>query len=265
MSAPLPLKQADLRRVQAVFTDVDGTLTVSGRLRSEVVRSLELLHARGVPVVLVSGRPAGWGECWARQLPVAGVIVENGALAFIPDERGSLTRLYSQPEALRRTHRKQLHALVKAAMKKVPGARLSSDSAYTEVDLAIDYAEEASLGLEAAQLLERSLRDAGANAVRSSVHVNCWLGGFDKRSAVKLFVKQVWGQTLKAPEPRYVYAGDSLNDAPMFEAFSLSIGVANVLDVLEHLDAPPKFVTKKREGEGFVELTNAILKARASR
>ncbi|MGQ0506527.1 MAG: hypothetical protein ACT4TC_14535 [Myxococcaceae bacterium] len=31
-------------------------------------------------VVLVTGRPAGWGEGWARTLPAAGVITENGGV-----------------------------------------------------------------------------------------------------------------------------------------------------------------------------------------
>lgn len=257
MSAPKPLAQADLSRVDAVFTDVDGTLTTHDRLTSDVLRAIERLAVKGVKVVLVSGRPAGWGECWARQLPVAGVIVENGALAFVPKGR-RLQRLYSQPAAVRRTHRAKLTRLVAAAIASEPGARLSSDSAYTEVDLAIDYAEEASLGVAAAKRLESFLRKRGANAVRSSVHVNTWFGRFDKRSAVERFAKQVWRKPLQQGQRRAVYLGDSLNDAPMFAAFTLSVGVANVLDVWADLAARPNYVTTAREGQGFIELADAI-------
>ena len=59
--------------------------------------------------------------------------------------------------------------------------------------------------------------------------------------------------------------GDSLNDAPMFNAFPLSVGVANVLEVWEELEAFPRFVTRAREGAGFVELANRILKARGQK
>ena len=260
-AAPQPLSRADLRRVQAVFTDVDGTLTTKGLFGSKVLAAIERLDAAGVKVVLVSGRPAGWGECWARQLPVAGVIVENGGLAFVM-KQGRLERLYAQSAAVRRRNRPRLRQLVARAMKQVKGARLSSDSAYTEVDLAIDHAEDVSLGPKAAQALEDFLRAHGASAVRSSVHVNCWLGRFDKRSAVNQFLRQVWKTRLAEGEARYVYAGDSLNDAPMFDAFPLSVGVANVLDVLTLLDAPPKFVTRAREGQGFLELADAVLAQR---
>ena len=256
-----PLLDADLSRVEAVFTDVDGTLTTRGRLTSATLRAIEWLNAHRVKVVLVSGRPAGWGEAWVRQWPVAGAIMENGALHFA--WRGQkLAKAYAQPEARRVRDRLALQAHVKAALAHVPGARLSTDSRYTEVDLAIDYAEDADLGPEAATALEAFLGKRGVTAVRSSVHVNCWLGRFDKLSAVKRFAQLEWKQPVQRQERRFAYVGDSFNDAPMFGAFPLSIGVANVRDVLEQLDAKPRFVTRGREGKGFGEVADAIVRAR---
>lgn len=258
----LPLAQANLAQVRAVFTDVDGTLTTHGLLSSATVRALEWLAAHGVQVVLVSGRPSGWGECWARQLPVAGVIVENGGLAFVR-RKGRLHKVYAEPSRVRLANRLALTRHVNAALEHVPGAQLSMDSVATEVDLAIDYAEEASLGPEGAGRLEAFLRKRGVTAVRSSVHVNCWLGPFDKRTAVESFLREEWKTSLRANERRYVYVGDSFNDQPLFQAFPLSIGVANVKDVeLEH---PPKFVTRAREGKGFGEVADAIGRARRTR
>ena len=256
-----PLHQADLRKVRAVFTDVDGTLTTGGRLHSSTVKALEWLVAYGVQVVLVSGRPSGWGECWARQLPVAGVIVENGGLYFARAPGGRLKKVYAQPAlATRVANRARLVREVNAALQAVPGARLSMDSVATEVDLAIDYAEEAALGPAGAEQLERHLRSRGVTAVRSSVHVNCWLGRFDKCSMVEKFIRTEWGLTLKPSDPRFVYLGDSYNDEPMFRAFSLSVGVANVIDVVDRLTHSPKFVTRAREGRGFRELADAIVR-----
>jgi hydroxymethylpyrimidine pyrophosphatase-like HAD family hydrolase len=57
-----------------------------------------------------------------------------------------------------------------------------------------------------------------------------------------------------------VYVGDSLNDAPMFAAFPLSVGVANVRDVEDVIETKPKFITAAREGRGFEELARAILR-----
>ena len=257
-----PLVQADLRRVRAVFADVDGTLTHDGRLTSTVLRAIEWLVAHRVKLVLVSGRPSGWGECWARELPVSGVIVENGGLYYLPDSGGRLKKVYPQPPGLRRKNRARLERIVAAAIRTVHGARLSGDSLATEVDLAIDYAEDARLGPPAADRLEAFLRARGVTAVRSSVHVNCWIGEFDKCSAVRDFIAREWKLKLRAADPRFVYVGDSFNDAPMFAAFSLSIGVANVLDILDRLAAWPKFVTRAREGRGFCELVDAIARAR---
>ena len=256
----LPLSNASLGDVEAVFSDVDGTLTTAGRLCASTLGALEALVKGGVKVVLVSGRPAGWGEAWARELPVSGVVVENGGLYFV--WRGAqLHRVYAEAPKERARNRRALQRHVAAALEHVRGAKLSSDSAYTEVDLAIDYAEDAALGEDAAIALEQFLRRRGVNAVRSSVHVNCWLGDFDKASMVTRFLKTEWRTKESA---RFVYVGDSLNDAPMFRAFELSVGVANVRDVADVIETKPRFVTKAREGRGFEELASSILEASAA-
>jgi len=259
-----PLARADLASVRAVFTDVDGTLTTGGRLAASTLAALERLQAAGVPVVLVTGRPAGWAECWARQWPVAGVVAENGGL-HLAFRGGRLRRVYAEGPLVRARNRAALRRQVAAALRAVPGARLSSDSAATEVDLAIDFAEDARLGLDAAEALAAFLRARGVRAVRSSVHVNCWRGRFDKLSGVRRFLRTEWKAALSERDPRYVYVGDSLNDAPLFRAFPLSVGVANVREVLDQLEALPAFVTRAPEGRGFVEVARAVLRAREAR
>jgi hypothetical protein len=262
MATPRPLREADLSRVEGVFTDVDGTLTTAHRLRSTTIRALERLTDAGFKVVLVTGRPAGWSEAWARTLPVEGVIAENGGLFFLRGAQGQLRKVYAESPRVRGPNRERLQAEVAAVLRQVPGARLSLDSAYTEVDLAVDWNEEARLGEAGAERLEALLRARGVTAVRSSVHINCWLGRFDKRSAVRRFLKLAWGVTLAPGEPRFVYVGDSFNDAPMFGEFALSVGVANVRRVLERIDTPPAFITRAEEGRGFEELVRALLASR---
>jgi HAD superfamily hydrolase (TIGR01484 family) len=256
---PVPLTRADLSRVKAVFTDVDGTLTTKGALESSTIRALELLRDGGVRVVLVSGRPAGWGECWVRTLPVDGVIVENGGLYFVREDDGGIRKVYAQRASDRRVFRPRLLREVRRALRQVPGARLSSDSAYTEVNVAIDYNEEVALGQAAADRLEELLRARGIRAVRSNVHVNCWVGQFDKQTMVERFLLKQWEVRLRRNDGRFVYAGDSFNDAPLFEGFSLSVGVANVREVLGRIDHAPAYITREREGRGFRELVRAIL------
>jgi HAD superfamily hydrolase (TIGR01484 family) len=259
---PAPLASADFSRVVGLFTDVDGTLTTRHRLTGRTLTALEQLAEAGVRLVLVTGRPAGWAECWARTLPVEGVIAENGGLTFARDGRGRLRKVYAQPAKARLLARKRLVRLVDRALREVKGARLSMDSAYTEVDLAIDYNEEARLGQSGAHKLEQAVRRRGATAIRSSVHVNCWIGGFDKETAVRSFLKKQWGLTLGPRDARFVYAGDSFNDAPLFKAFPLSVGVANVRQVLPSIEHPPAFITPSAEGQGFEELAAEILRQR---
>src|SRR5437773_9875029 len=107
MTTRRPLTEADLTRVRAVFSDVDGTLTTGGRLRASTVAALESLAGSGRKVVLVTGRPAGWAECWARNLPVDGVIAENGGLYFAW-RAGRLAKIYAQPPATLRKNRARL-------------------------------------------------------------------------------------------------------------------------------------------------------------
>ncbi len=259
---PQPLASADLRRVQAVFTDVDGTLTSSNRLEGRTLRSIEKLKQNDLRVVLVSGRPAGWGDCWLRTLPVDAVIAENGGVCLTRDRRGRFEKVYSEGSSERLRNRKRLLREVQAALSQVPGARLSTDSPYTEVNIAIDYNEEAKLSPTALRALETFLKRRGVTIARSSVHLNCWIGAFDKLSMVRRFIRESWGLRLAKPDRRFVYAGDSLNDAPMFGAFSLAVGVANVADVWSELDQRPSFVTRGREGRGFEQLAAAIIAQR---
>ena len=45
----------------------------------------------------------------------------------------------------------------------------------------------------------------------------------------------------------------------MFEAFPVSVGVANVLDFEDRLKPTPAWVTKKRGGLGFAELADVLV------
>jgi hypothetical protein len=49
----------------------------------------------------------------------------------------------------------------------------------------------------------------------------------------------------------------------MFRFFPLSVGVANVKDVAHLIATKPGYVTDKRSGEGFVELTERLIALRS--
>jgi HAD superfamily hydrolase (TIGR01484 family) len=254
-----PLSQLPAGAVRAVFTDVDGTLTTGGKLLPTTYQALWKWKESGGRLVLVTGRPAGWAESFARLWPVDAVVAENGGVTFLVGPRG-LERRYAVPAGRLATDRRRLERAAREVERRVPGAKLSLDSRYAEVDLAIDYNEQVQLGPEAAGRIEQILRARGLHAVRSSVHVNFWAGDFDKLSACRKLLR-----AMRLGPQEAVYAGDSLNDEPMFRGFALSVGVANVREVLDQLTHPPKYVTPAREGRGFEQLVAKLLRGRQAR
>ena len=59
-----------------------------------------------------------------------------------------------------------------------------------------------------------------------------------------------------------VFAGDSPNDAPMFDYFPNAVGVANVRRFSDVLPTKPAWVTEGEGRWGFVELARMLLEAR---
>jgi HAD superfamily hydrolase (TIGR01484 family) len=243
--------------VRALFSDVDGTLTTGGRVEASTYAALERLGEAGVPVILVTGRPAGWGQALMALVPVAAVVSENGGVTFVREGR-RLAKLYGVPAATLPEWRRRMHEVAVDVMSKVPGARLSSDSMYRVVDLAIDWNEEASLTKEDAEEVVLRIRKAGFSASRSSVHVNFGPPHFDKLSACITVVRHVLGGDGNDLEP-YVYVGDALNDAPMFGGFSKSVGVANIRAWWDELAFKPAYLTERPEGAGLREVIDHVL------
>jgi HAD superfamily hydrolase (TIGR01484 family) len=250
--------------IDGVFTDLDDTLTTAGRMTAGSLAAMERLRAAGLAVVLITGRPAGWCDHFARMWPIDAVVGENGAFYFLYLEaERRMVRRYIQSAAQRAEGRRCLEALKEKVLAEVPGAAVASDQAYREADLAIDFREDVPpLPVEQVERIAAILRQGGANAKISSIHVNAWFGDYDKIAMTKILMDEVFGIDLVAEEARYTFAGDSPNDAPMFGFFTHSVGVANVLDFRDRLDAWPAYITKAAGGEGFQELADHLLSAR---
>ena len=238
--------------IHALFSDVDGTLTTNHRVEASTYAALEALGESGVPVVLVTGRPAGWGQAFMSVAPVAAVVTENGGVTWMRDGR-RMTKSYGVPAQTLPEWRRKMHEAVAEVASRVPGARLSADSKYREVDLAIDWNEEATLSSDDADQVVVILRKAGFTATKSSVHVNFGPPHFDKLSACVAVVRQVLGGDGQDLAP-YAYVGDALNDAPMFAGFPSSIGVANVKAWWDQLPHRPAYLTDAAEGAGLREV-----------
>jgi HAD superfamily hydrolase (TIGR01484 family) len=246
--------------IRALFSDVDGTMTTGDRIEAETYVALERLGDAGIPVIMVTGRPAGFGYAFMRMTPVLACVSENGGVTFVREGR-RIHKSYGVPAASLPEWRRRMNDIAVDVMSKVPGARLSSDSRYREVDLAIDWNEEVSLAKEDAETCVELIRKAGLSAVRSSVHVNFGPPSFDKLSACLDVVRKVLGGDVNDLSS-YVYVGDALNDAPMFGGFPTSVGVANIKTWWDELAFRPSFLTERPEGAGLRELVEHLLSLR---
>ena len=260
--AELPLLAA--RNIIGVFTDIDDTLTTDGRLPAAAYAALERLADAGLAVVPITGRPAGWCDMVARFWPVAGVVGENGAFYFRHDRQSRrMIRRFVASDAERAENRARLAVLGESILAQVPGSAISADQLYREADLAIDFCEDVPpLPPAAVDRIVALFEEAGCVAKVSSIHVNGWFGRYDKLSMTRIFVQDVLGLDLDAARGRFVFCGDSPNDAPMFGFFPYACGVANVLEFAGRMSATPAFIAASRGGEGFVEIADILLSAR---
>ncbi len=263
---PRPLRELpaeDAQRLHGVFCDIDDTLTHRGRLVPEAFAALARLKAEGLRVVPVTGRPGGWVDHLARMWPVDAVVGENGGLWFRMAD-GRLLRRFAQSPEERRANRARLERLARRILREVPGCALASDQPYRELDLAIDWCEDVPPLPEAdVDRIVALFEEAGARCKVSSIHVNGWFGDFDKLSGCRALVREAWGEDLDATRDRWAFFGDSGNDAPMFAAFPVGIGVANVRRFLHRMSTPPRWITEAEGGEGFAEGVDRLLALRA--
>jgi len=253
-----------LAAIEGVLTDIDETVSTHGRLTAEAYAAMEALKQAGFRVVPVTGRPAGWCDHIARFWPVDAVVGENGAFWMWHDDKvGKLRTRVVQSEAERAAGRRRLEAVCAQVLRDVPGAGIASDQPYRAADLAIDFCEDVP-ALPHAEIVHivKIFEAHGAHAKVSSIHVNGWFGDYDKLTTSLLMMRELFGVDLEAARTRYVFSGDSPNDAPMFGFFPNAVGVANVCDFAADMDHLPRWITAARSGAGFVELARALIAAR---
>jgi len=259
------LPEAALAPLHGVLTDIDDTLTTDGTLGAAAAAALDALAAAGVPVIAVTGRPAGWSEPMARAWPVAAIVAENGAVMLRRDAAAAegLRRDFVDTEATRTAHARRLAACAQDVLARVPGATLARDSAGRITDIAVDHSEFVHLDEHRIAEVVAVMREHGLTATVSSIHVNGWLGGHNKWTGATWAVQTALGRGFDAGE--WVYVGDSTNDQLMFQHMPLSVGVANLARFVPKLRHLPGFITGGERGEGFAELAARLLQARAGR
>ncbi|UYN98094.1 MAG: HAD-IIB family hydrolase [Devosia sp.] len=250
---PAP-EEGDLRHIGVLFTDIDDTLTTHGRLLPQTFQALWDLFEAGVSVVPVTGGSAGWCEHIVRAWPVAAVIGESGAFSMTARRNRVEVRFWDDED--RQAQRQAAH--LEAVRPLLGQFQLAHDQRLRLADVAIDIIGQDVAEVEA---LAQSIRNIGASVAISSVHINTWLGPYDKRTMSERLLAEL-GLAEGSTPTDIGFVGDSRNDAPMFALVDKSFGVANIVPVLPLLPARPRWISSSEAGLGFADIAQAIVAAR---
>ncbi|WAL62453.1 HAD family hydrolase [Thermocoleostomius sinensis] len=249
---PLQPLNVDLRAVRLIATDMDGTLTQAGKFTPALLQALLDLALVDIPVVIVTGRSAGWVQGVAHYLPIAGAIAENGGLFY---SRHSEASELLTPIADIAVHRQKLAAMFRELQVAFPSIQASHDNPFRLTDWTFDVE-----GLRPEDLRQMSnhCHDQGWGFTYSTVQ--CHIKPAQQNKAIGLL------EVLSRYFPQYtaehiVTVGDSPNDESLFNRhhFPMSVGVANVLAYVDQLTHRPTFITQSPEAAGFCELANYLM------
>ncbi len=241
------------QQVRLIATDMDGTLTRHGKFTPALLQMLEALKQAGIPVLIVTGRSAGWVNAVVAYLPVWGAIAENGGLLYThPDVAPQL--LVSLPSVF--DHRRKLAEMFAALQAEFPKIQEAADNRYRLTDWTYDVA---GLTMEELERMGDRCRSAGWDFTYSTVQCHIKSPGQEKAIALLQVLKQHFSDL--SPE-QVITVGDSPNDESLFDGdrFPVSVGVANVLHYTARLMHKPAYVTQGEEAEGFCEVGRSVLK-----
>ncbi len=262
-----PLEQR--QNIIGVFTDIDDTLTTDGAITADALQALHDLKAAGLHVIAITGRPVGWSAPFASTWPVDAIVAENGAMILQNSNQiglqpnkilhKQLLKSYQIDTEQRAQHYARMQEVLLRIEREVPGAQRSTDSPGRETDIAIDHSEFTHLPPERIAQVVQLMQHAGLHATVSSIHINGWLGEHNKLQGARWAVRQLFDRELNDEMHSWAYVGDSANDQLMFEAFTHSVGVANIARFVPQLTHLPRYVTPGERGAGFAQFSRLLL------
>ncbi|HVI50597.1 MAG TPA: HAD hydrolase family protein [Candidatus Sulfotelmatobacter sp.] len=265
MPAPLPApfsKAAPdrLRIIDYVLTDMDDTLTHQGRLPADSFTAMSRLRDAGIKVIPVTAAPAGWCDQMVRMWPVDAVIGENGGLYFhaatdkpVPD-----TVFWHDHDVLA-ANKARLETIQRSVQSALPDVDVAADQPFRLTSLAFNVPREQSRRDRLVGMLQAS----GCSTTVNNLWVLAWIGQYTKLEMSRRLLAERFGLNLDDQGKRLIYAGDSLNDEPMFRALPNSVGVSTVADYLPQMRHGPVWITENPGGFGFAEMAAALLLARS--
>ncbi|MGB7439592.1 MAG: HAD family hydrolase [Coleofasciculaceae cyanobacterium] len=250
-----PIEQTRLnncfKKLRLIATDMDGTLTEQGKFKASLLQAFEDLLSANIPVIIVTGRSAGWVSGLVSYLPIQGAIAENGGI-FYPGDSINPVALSSISNL--GIHRQKLAEAYQQLQREFPQIQESEDNCFRLTDWTFNNRD---LSVSQLKRLEELCASMGWGFTYSSVQCHIKPASQDKATGLM--------QVLREYFPDYtteqiVTVGDSPNDVSLFnpELFPLSVGVANVRDYANQLIYQPAYITKAAEGKGFCELVQYL-------
>ncbi len=254
-------RELDPAGIRGLVFDIDDTVTRNGVLEPAAYAAMHRLAGAGFELVAVTGRPLGWTDVIARLWPVRIAVGENGAGWTWVDADGAHEGYFCD-EAERALQADLLNAVRQKVASAMPHVRTTNDHRHRRCDLAFDVGESQSLPRAEIDALVDLIERLGARTSVSTVHAHAVPGPWDKAEGVARALREVLDIDLAEEIERWVFVGDSGNDAAAFARFPKSVGVANVREHLDRLSTPPRYVTDGDRGRGFAELAAHLAVAR---
>lgn len=256
---PVPLAEANRatlgQAVRLLATDMDGTLTRHERFTPELLQALAALQAQGHPVVVVTGRSAGWVSAIAHYLPIVGAIAENGGV-YLPAPTGCAD---PAPELLTSlsdlaTHRQRLGDMFRQLQAQCPQIAPAADNAFRLTDWTFSVAD---LPPDTLHQLGQICQQAGWGFVYSTVQCHIFPAGQTKAAGLERVLAQHFPDMSLA---QVLTLGDSPNDESLFDRrqFPHSVGVANIAPYLPRLGHRPAYLAAGTGVDGFVETCQTL-------
>lgn len=257
------LTTAQLRSVDFLLFDVDETFTSHGLLTHEAYASLFDLQRAGVTAIPVTGRPSGWGNVMLSTWPIDACVTENGGVISWKDDQGVARQRIIHSEHRGPGYLPALRTLGENIIAQFSNVRVSADQPYRLTDLAIDYNEQSTnVAPETVAAVVRMMQDAGYKTAVSSIHIHAYFPYNEKADGVYPLMETKFNLSRDELHKRSAFIGDSPNDASLFGAIPISVGVANVRESLDKISIPPAYVCENECGAGFVEFAQKLIAAR---
>jgi HAD superfamily hydrolase (TIGR01484 family) len=239
-----------LMDIRLIATDIDGTLTSNDKFTPVLLQAIDLINTKGIKLLLVTGRSAGWVSALNNYLPVVGAIAENGGIYFHESGYFDLLTSIDSIDA----HRAQLANRFWELQERYPQIAESIDNQFRITDWTFDVSglTDIELGEIAAQC-DRW----GYSFTFSTVQCHIKPLKQDKATGILQVLNRYFPQINPA---QIITVGDSPNDASMFDRklFPHSVGVANIQHYIGKLTHHPQYITKLPEIAGFCELIELL-------